>query len=244
MIKFFQAIYTIYSALLFISLMLLLGLFIVIPVMVTEKGDRLSFFFIRAWAGIWSFLTGIRYEIQGLEFINPKQPYIFIFNHRSFIDAPVIPIAIPQTLKALGKKELSKIPVFGWVVGRFAIWVDRTSTESRKESLAKLVTILSKGKSVVVAPEGTRNDTDETLLPFHKGAFRLSIETRIPILPMAVLGADQIMKRGSLLLKPGKVRIYFSQALQPPVTSDSAVLDFTDQCRNRLEAMVLAHEED
>lgn len=244
MIKFFQAIYTIYSALLFISLMLLLGLFIVIPVMVTEKGDRLSFFFIRAWAGIWSLLTGIRYEIQGLEFINPNQPYIFIFNHRSFIDAPVIPIAIPQTLKALGKMELSKIPVFGWVVGKFAIWVDRTSTESRKESLAKLVTILSKGKSVVVAPEGTRNDTDETLLPFHKGAFRLSIETRIPILPMAVLGADQIMKRGSLLLKPGKVRIYFSQALQPPVASDSAVLDFTDQCRNRLEAMVLAHEED
>ncbi|WP_367203828.1 lysophospholipid acyltransferase family protein [Algoriphagus sp.] len=244
MIKFFQAIYTLYSALLFISLMLLLGLFIVIPAMISEKGDRLSFFFIRAWAGIWSFLTGIRYEIQGLEFIDPKQPYIFIFNHRSFIDAPVIPIAIPQTLKALGKKELSKIPVFGWVVGKFAIWVDRTSTESRKESLAKLVTILSKGKSVVVAPEGTRNDTSETLLPFHKGAFRLSIETRIPILPMAVLGADHIMKRGSLLLKPGKIRIYFSEALTPPTTSDSAVLDFTDQCRNRLEAMVLAHEED
>ncbi|MCS5491843.1 1-acyl-sn-glycerol-3-phosphate acyltransferase [Algoriphagus sp. CAU 1643] len=242
--KFFQAIYTIYSALLFISLMLVLGLFIVIPMMITEKGDRISFFIIRAWAGTWSFLTGIRYEIQGLEFIDRKQPYIYIFNHRSFIDAPVIPMAIPQELRALGKKELSKIPFFGWVVGKFAIWVDRTSSESRKESLGKLITTLSKGKSVVVAPEGTRNDTSETLLPFHKGAFRLAIETKIPILPMAVIGADRIMRRGSLLLRPGKVRIYFSQAIHPPIASDSAVLEFTDQCRNRLEAMVLAHEED
>ncbi|WP_439473319.1 lysophospholipid acyltransferase family protein [Algoriphagus formosus] len=244
MIKFFQWIYTIYSALIFIILMILLGLFMVIPSLISERGDRISFFFIRLWAGTWSFLSGIRYQVEGLEYIDRTQPYIFIFNHRSFVDAPVIPMAIPQTLKALGKMELSKIPVFGWIVGRFAIWVDRTSTESRRISLEKLVEILSKGKSVVVAPEGTRNDSSETLLPFHKGAFRLSIESQIPILPMAVIGADRIMKRGSILLRPGKIRIYFSEALQPPHPSPTAVDEYTAKCRNRLEAMLLAHEED
>lgn len=244
MIKFFQWIYTLYSALIFILLMILLGLFMVVPVLISKKGDRISFFFIRLWAGSWFFLSGIRYQVEGLEHIDRSRPYIFIFNHRSFVDAPVIPIAIPLTLKALGKMELSKIPVFGWIVGRFAIWVDRTSTESRRKSLEHLVNILSNGKSVVVAPEGTRNDTEEILLPFQKGAFRLSIETQIPVLPMAVIGADQIMKRGSILLQPGKVRIYFSEAIHPPHPSETSVDEYTAKCHNRLEAMLLAHEED
>lgn len=242
MIKFFQWIYTLYSALIFIALMLILGLFIVLPILVHSGGDRVSFVFIRLWAGIWAFLSGIRFEVQGKEKIDRSKPYIYIFNHRSFIDAPVIPMAIPQELRALGKKELSKIPFFGWVVGKLAIWVDRSSVESRRASLEKLIGILEKGISVVVAPEGTRNDTGETLLPFQKGAFRLSIDTRIPILPMAVIGADRIMKRGSILLRPGKVRIYFSDPIYPPVPSETAINDFAEKCRNRLEAMLLTHE--
>lgn len=242
MIKFFQWIYTLYSALIFVGLMLIFGFPIVLPILIHKRGDQVSFIFIRWWAGLWAFLSGIRFEIYGKEFINSKSPYIFVFNHRSFIDAPVIPIAIPQELRALGKKELSKIPFFGWVVGKFAVWVDRSSVESRRSSLEKLIKILENGTSVVVAPEGTRNDTDETLLPFQKGAFRLSIDTRIPIMPMAVLGADQIMKRGSILLSPGKVRIYFSEPINPPQASESAITEFTARCKNRLEAMILAHE--
>lgn len=240
--KVFQFIYTVYSVSIFILLMLLLSVFIVVPILISDRGDKISFFFIRLWAGIWSFLSGIRYEVHGLECIDKSRPYIYIFNHRSFLDAPVIPISIPQELRALGKKELSKIPVFGYVVGKFAIWVDRTSTESRRESVARLIKLLENGKSVVVAPEGTRNNTSLTLLPFQKGAFRLSIETRIPILPMAVLGADKIMKRGSLLLSPGKVRIYFSKAMTPPIQSENAVSEFCEKVRGRVEAMILTNE--
>lgn len=242
MIKFFQWIYTLYSALIFIALLLMLGIFIVIPILVADRGDKVSIRLIRVWAGIWAFLSGIRFEVHGKERIDPTKPYIYIFNHRSFIDAPVIPMAIPQALRALGKKELSKIPFFGWVVGKLAVWVDRTSVESRRASLEKLIGILEKGISVVVAPEGTRNDRSDLLLPFQKGAFRLSIDTRIPILPMAVIGADQIMKRGSILLTPGKVRIYFSDPINPPIPSENAVNEFAFKCRNRLEAMLLAHE--
>jgi len=208
----------------------------------SENGDKISFYFIRLWAGTWFFLTGIRYEVYGLDHIDKSSPYIYIFNHRSFLDAPIIPLSIPQELRALGKKELSKIPVFGYVVGNFAIWVDRTSTDSRRTSVEKLVKLLEKGKSVVVAPEGTRNNTNETLLPFQKGAFRLSIETGISILPMAVIGADKIMKRGSLLISPGKVKIYFSPAMSPPKPSETAVAEFTEKVKSRLEAMILTNE--
>lgn len=242
MIKFFQWIYTIYSVLLFIVLMLVFSLFILIPLLISERGDRVSFFFIRLWAGIWSFLSGVRYEVHGAENIDRCKPYIYIFNHRSFVDAPVIPLMIPQEVRSIGKKELSKIPVFGTVVGMLAVWVDRSDAESRRISVEKLVRFLNQGISIVVAPEGTRNNSAETLLAFQKGAFRLAVETQIPILPMAVIGADKIMSRGSLLLAPGKVRVYFSGAITPPLPSDTAVNDLAEKSRNRLEAMILAHE--
>lgn len=242
MIKFFLWIYTAYSTIIFVILMLIFGLFVLIPLIISQKGDKISFVFIRLWAGIWAILSGIRFEVHGLEHIVHSKPYIYIFNHRSFIDAPMIPLVIPQEVRAIGKKELSKIPIFGTVIGRLAVWVDRSDAESRRVSLEKLVKFLNQGSSIVVAPEGTRNDSDEIFLPFQKGAFRLSIETGIPILPMAVIGADQIMKRGSLLLSPGKVSVYFSAAINPPVISDHAVNDFTEKCRNRLEAMILAHK--
>lgn len=241
MIKFFQWIYTAYSAILFVLLMLIFGLFVLIPLVISQKGDKISFFFIRLWAGIWAILSGIRFEVHGLEHIDPSKSYIYIFNHRSFIDAPMIPLSVPQEVRAIGKKELSKIPVFGTVIGRLAVWVDRSDAESRRISLEKLIKFLNQGSSIVVAPEGTRNDTSETLLPFQKGAFRLSIETGIPILPMAVIGADQIMKRGSLLLSPGKVIVYFSSPIDPPGASEEAVSAFSEKCRNRLEAMLVAH---
>lgn len=242
MIKFFQWIYTLYSSLLFILLMLVFGLFIILPILFSERGDKISFIFIRLWAGIWAALSGIRFEVHGKEHIDPDTSYIYIFNHRSFIDAPMIPLCIPQEVRAIGKKELSKIPVFGTIVGKLAVWVDRGDTESRRLSIERLIVYLKKGISIVVAPEGTRNDTKETLLPFQRGAFRLAIETSIPILPMAVIGADQIMKRGSFLLKPGKVRVYFSQAMMPPTFSETAVQEFAEKCRSRLEAMILTHE--
>jgi 1-acyl-sn-glycerol-3-phosphate acyltransferase len=242
MIKFFQWIYTIYSVLLFFVLMLIFSLFILIPLLISKRGDKIAFVFIRIWAGIWSFLSGVRYEFHGLDHIDPSKPYIYIFNHRSFVDAPVIPLAIPQEVRSIGKKELSKIPVFGTVVGRLAVWVDRSSAESRRISVEKLVQFLNQGKSIVVAPEGTRNNSSEPLLPFQKGAFRLAVETQTPILPMAIIGADKIMRKGSLLLSPGKVNVYFSSPLTPPSPSETALHEFSEKCKNRLEAMILTHE--
>ena len=237
--KIIQWIYTLYSGLVFIVLMLIFGLFIVLPLLVSQKGGRISFIFIRLWASIWSFLSGIRYEIHGREFIDIKQPYIYIFNHRSFIDAPIIPIAIQQEVRAIGKKELSKIPIFGFITSRVAVWVDRKDTESRKASVERLLDILKKGISIVVAPEGTRNKTDQTLLPFQKGAFRIAVETGTPIMPMAVIGADKIMKRGSFLLNPGKVKIYFSSPIDSnQYQYDEGYLDLRNLCFNHLEDML------
>ncbi len=241
-VKLIRIIYTAYSILLFWALLLVLGPFIMIPLSLSQKAGAITFFFIRVWAKTWSFLCGIRFEIQGREYIQKGKSYIFIFNHRSFLDAPVVPMAIPHEVRALGKKELSHIPVFGWVLRKVAVWVDRTDTASRRKSIARLSEFLHCGISIVVAPEGTRNDTAQLLLPFEKGAFRLAVETGIPIITMAVIGADKLMPRGSLLMRPGKIRVYFSQAIAPPPPSDDAAGRFSEECSARLEAMLLTHQ--
>jgi 1-acyl-sn-glycerol-3-phosphate acyltransferase len=152
-------------------------------------------------------------------------------------------MVVPHRVRAIGKKELSKVPIFATVVSKLAVWVDRSNPVSRHKGLEKLMALLKKGISVVVAPEGTRNNTNQTLLPFQKGAFRLAIETQTPILMMAVIGADHLMKRGSWLLKPGIIRVYYSKPISPPTNlSKNEVDEFTEKCRNRLEAMILTHE--
>ncbi len=241
--KIFQWIYTVYAVLIFVLLMLIFALFIILPLVISPRGGKVSFIFIRLWASMWSFLVGIKYEIHGREFIDPKEAYIYIFNHRSFIDAPVIPMAIHQEVRAIGKKELSKIPVFGLIISRVAVWVDRKDAASRKASVENLKKILENGISIVVAPEGTRNDTSQTLLPFQRGAFRIALETSTSIMPMAVIGADRIMRKGSLLMKPGKINIYFSNPIKPEqYRKDEGYKDLAEKCFNRLEAMILTHE--
>ncbi|MDN3205683.1 lysophospholipid acyltransferase family protein [Algoriphagus sediminis] len=243
MLKVFQIIYSIYALLLFIILMMVFALFIIVPLLISPKGAKISFFFFRLWAGLWFFLCGVRYEIEGLEYIKKKSSYIFIFNHRSFVDAPIIPVSVPKEVHAIGKKELLKIPIFGLIVDRVAVWVDRTNPESRKASLEKVSKLIKSGVSVMIAPEGTRNGTDETLLPFKKGAFRLSAETQTPILPMAIIGADKILPKGGKLMSPGRIKVIFSQEMNPPKSSDEkSIEEFLELGRNRLEAMILTHE--
>lgn len=206
--KLIHYIYTGWCAIAFIIPMLAFAIPMVLPILISRKLDFITYFFIRVWVYIFSIFSGIWFVGHNKRLVDRKKSYIFVINHTSFLDAPAIPIAIPSTLVALGKKELSKIPVFGWITGRFAIWVDRSNPESRKEGSQRLKQLLSGGTSVLVAPEGTRNNTNEPLLPFRYGPFRLAIESQIPIMPVIIHDAAKLMKRGSLLLSPGVVHTY------------------------------------
>ena len=192
----------------FIIPMIIFAPFMVLPILSSRKLDNITFFFIRCWVYWFSYTTGIRFKGHHKDLVDRSKSYIFVINHTSFLDAPAIPIAIPSSLVALGKKELSQIPIFGWITGRFAIWVDRENAASRQSGSAELKKLLGGGTSVLVAPEGTRNNTDQPLLPFRYGPFRLAIESQIPIMPVIIHDAGKLMRRGSLLLRPGLVNCY------------------------------------
>jgi len=191
--------------LVFTSFMLLFVPFIVLPFFF--NGGRISYFFLWLWSYIFSLLTFIRYEYIGREHIQKGKAYIYVSNHTSFLDLPGIRMMIPGEFRPLAKKELRKIPVFGWIVDSATIVVDRTSPESRKKSMEILKKLILKGISLLIFVEGTQNRTKETLQPFKEGAFRLGIDAQVPLLPMVVIGAGPLMPPGTINLRPGKIYI-------------------------------------
>ena len=175
---------------------------------------RIGYAFLWIWSWIFSMLTFIRYEFYGRENIKRGKAYIFVSNHTSFLDLPGIRMTIPGQFRPLAKKELLKIPIFGWIARSATVIVDRSSSQSRKKSMDKLKQILIDGTSILIFAEGTQNRTKETLQPFHDGAFRIAVDTQQPILPMVVVGAGKLMPPGTINLKPGKIKIYVGEEIK------------------------------
>jgi len=162
------------------------------------------------WADIWFLLVFIRvkriYESQH----DKLKPYIFVTNHISYLDAAIIVKAYRQPLRPLGKVEMSKVPIFGFIYRKAIVTVDRSSADNRADSVRILKSIISKGISVLVFPEGTFNMTHQPLKDFYDGAFRVAIETQTPVKPVLFMDAYARLGYESIfLLNPGLCRIVY-----------------------------------
>jgi 1-acyl-sn-glycerol-3-phosphate acyltransferase len=186
---------------------------IVIPFFFGIRFGIVGYFFLYVWSWIFSKLTFIRYKFYGRENFKKGAAYIYVSNHTSFLDIPGIRMIIPGQFRPLAKKELLKIPVFGWIAQAATIIVDRTSQESRRKSIDILKQLLKKGISVLIFVEGTQNRSKEILQPFHDGAFRIAVDTQQPLLPMVVIGAGKLMPPGTINLRPGLIRIYVGEEI-------------------------------
>ena len=142
----------------------------------------------RFWTDAWMFLIGIRHENISAESIKPEKQYIFIANHISYLDIPVILKTIRHhSIRVLGKHEMKRVPVFGFIYRSAVVMVDRSTSGGRSKSVRVLKSVLAKGISVFIYPEGTFNETHKPLKDFYDGAFRIAIETQTPIKPMLFL---------------------------------------------------------
>ncbi len=181
--------------------------------MLGKRFSWIGYSFLWIWSWIFSKLTFIRYEFYGQENFKKGKAYIYVSNHTSFLDLPGIRMIIPGEFRPMAKKELLKIPLFGWIARGATVIVDRSSGDSKKKSLDKLKEVLLHGISILLFAEGTQNRTKETLQPFKDGAFRLAIDTQEPILPMVVIGAGKLMPPGTVNLRPGVIKIYVGQEI-------------------------------
>jgi len=162
------------------------------------------------WGDIWFFLVFIFHKNYYEQPIDKNKQYIFVGNHISYLDAPIIVKAIRRPIRALGKTEMASVPVFGFIYKYAVVRVDRGSAENRAKSVRNMKSILKKGISIIVFPEGTFNMTHNPLKDFYDGAFRVAIETQMPIKPMLFLDAyDRMSYRSIFSLTPGKNRVIY-----------------------------------
>ncbi|MTI26661.1 lysophospholipid acyltransferase family protein [Fulvivirga kasyanovii] len=231
-------IYVGWVLLVFTSFMLILLPIIIFPILLGEKYGSITYFGLRAWSWIFSKLNFIKYEVVNANNVNRNKSYIYTSNHTSFLDVPGLCLGVPTQFRPLAKRELLKIPVFGWIVRVAAVIVDRSSTESRKKSVKKLKQVLGEGISILIFPEGTQNRTDQPLQPFYDGAFRIAVEAGAPIMPIVITNAGRLMPPNSLNIKPGKIKVIFGEEVDTSGYSLSDLPFLKEKVFNEMKAIV------
>ncbi len=213
LLKPLQWIYCCYALITFIGIMLLIFPFALIAAIFGRiRGGNMIYRLCMIWADTWFFLVFIYHRNYYEEPVDPGKQYIFVGNHISYLDAPLLVKTVRRPVRALGRIELSGTPVFGFIYRSVVVIVDRGDAAHRAKSVRNLKSVISKGISIIVMPEGTFNMGHQPLKNFYDGAFRVAIETQTPVKPFLLLDAyDRLHYRHLFTLTPGKSRAVFLQ---------------------------------
>jgi 1-acyl-sn-glycerol-3-phosphate acyltransferase len=166
------------------------------------------------WGVLWLFLIFIFLRNIYEQSFDKNKQYIFVGNHISYLDAPMIVKTLRRPIRALGKTEMGNVPVFGFIYKYAVVRVDRSNAENRAKSVRNMQSILKKGISIVVFPEGTFNMTADPLKDFYDGAFRVAIDAQMPIKPFIFPDVFARMSYKSIFsLTPGRNRAIFLEEI-------------------------------
>jgi 1-acyl-sn-glycerol-3-phosphate acyltransferase len=187
----------------------------------------------RAWSRLILRTTGVRVTVQGLDRLTPGTTYVFVSNHQSHYDTPVIFSALPFQLRIIAKESLAKFPVLGWHLKRGGhLFVDRSHPD-RAGILRRWRGLVSEGLSLIIYAEGTRS-SDGHVARFKAGSFLLAIEAGLPVVPLSVIGTRRVMPKGRLRTEPADVTLVVHDPVQPPRLDSPTPRDaklFADQMR-------------
>ena len=186
------------------------------------------------WAPMIFFLFGIKFTSEFEEEL-PEIPSIYIANHLSQLDIAAVVGSIPKGLFFVAKKELSYVPLLAQymqVMGM--IFVDRGNRENAIKSMEEAAEKVSNGKNLVTFPEGTRS-TSGQLISFKKGSFIIAQKRNIPIVPMAIFGADKALKKGSFWVKPHPIHVHVGKAITAKEYQGMTHTALAEYCRNKIQ---------
>jgi len=166
-----------------------------------------------SWVGYRS--AGVRIRAVGKENLEDGRAYLFMSNHISNLDPPIITQLIGRRISIMAKQELFKIPLFGraMLCANF-VPVNRSNSRSALESVREAARVLRSGLAMLVFPEGTRS-RDGKLLPFKKGPFHLAMEAGVPVVPVTIVGSRDAWRKGSMSMHSGEVVVNFHAPIDP-----------------------------
>jgi len=209
---------------------------IVIVVSFFDRRGNKSHWLARAWARSILFVARVGVTVRGLERIDPARSVIYMCNHQSNFDIPVLLGRFAVQFRWLAKAELFKIPIFGRAMrGVGYISIDRDNRASAIESLASAAQTIRNGVSVMIFPEGTRS-RDGRLKSFKKGGFVLAADAQVPIVPIIISGTFSIMPKGWLLIRPRPVCIDVLEPVQTTGYDRNTKQDLMDRVREAMTA--------
>ena len=185
---------------------------------------------------IGTSLAGIRTRVAGREYLRPGEAMVFCCNHQSNIDPPILFQALHPRLHVLFKRELTKLPLLGraFQIGGF-VPIDRASREQSMSAIDQAAASLKEGNSFLTFPEGTRSRTG-ALLPFKRGPFLMALKAQVPVVPVAIQGGAESMRKGSPIVRPTIVSVRIG------VPVETRGMDVSD--REKLANMVRSRVED
>jgi 1-acyl-sn-glycerol-3-phosphate acyltransferase len=173
----------------------------------------------------WLRLSGVKVKVSGGENLQPAQPYVFVSNHYSYLDAAPLFAFTGRRMGAIAKKELLKAPILGYGMGFVnVIAIDRSNREHALKTIEVATQILRSGVSFMVCPEGTRALPGQ-MLPFKKGAFHMAVEAGVPIVPIALKNSDVLMGRGTGEAWPGCIEMVMMPAVDTSWVNTDEDLD-------------------
>ncbi len=174
--------------------------------------SRMIYYFGQFWTRGILASAGVKLDVFGLDNFDPNGTYVFAGNHQSHFDVPIVFSLLPMTVRFFTKKELFRIPLFGSAISAVGmIKIDRTNHEQSVKTMNHAVDTIRKfDVSVVIFPEGTRSP-DGKVRTFKKGGFIVAIKGGVPVVPVAISGSHRILKKHTLRVQPGRVKVVFGK---------------------------------
>ncbi len=218
-------------------LLLFLGPPILIVAWLVNKHD-LVYPWANFGANAWLRLSGVSVRVTGLEILDPKQTYVFVANHRSYLDTASLFVYLGRRIGLLAKKELLKVPILGVGMGFVNVMaIDRSNRERAIETAEAAARRVQSGVSFGVFVEGTRAKPGQ-LLPFKKGAFYMAKQAGVPVVPVAIKNSDVLMGKGTGEAKSGMIEM----VIMPPIST--AGLESDDDIEDLISSVrsLIAHE--
>ncbi len=212
--KLLRGLHTAYGLIIFCILFLLVFPLLLIPIIFPSRFQLVGVFN-RWWARLLLILVGIPYHLEYRQKLNPAQQYIFCPNHFSYMDIATLGLNKHDTV-FVGKNDMKRLPLFGFMYSRLHITVDRARLKSRYNTMVRSLQALDQGKSLVIFPEGgIVSEHSPEMGPFKDGAFRAAIEKQIPIVPVTIPFNWIILPADKFLLHWKPMKAVFHEPIDP-----------------------------
>jgi len=189
---------------------------VVLTMLATFSANTGMWWVQKVWSRAMIGASGATLEVvSGQQHLVPGRPVIFLCNHQSTLDIPVLFLALwPVRFRFVAKKVVKYVPVLGWFIWLAGfVFIDRGRTRAAIESLDKAGEKIRQGISIALFPEGTRSETG-LVLPFKKGPFMLALKAGVPIVPVTIVGTERVMPKNSWNITPGPVKVMIGAPIE------------------------------